>query len=130
MGVNLKINFKNLFILILLFGLLLSISSVSAVELDEEGSIAENAISMDIDDDNYISTSNDLKSDDADLKKDKDKLSSTISVNGNSFEDIQSAIDNASENDVIELNGTFYGSGERISVTKTITIQFESGAIL
>ena len=120
-----------LFILILSFGLLLSISSVSAIDLEEDGSIVENAISMDIDADNYIDTSNDFKSNDNwDLKKDKDKISSSISVNGDSFEDIQSAIDNASENDVIELKGTFYGSGERINLNKTITIQSESGAIL
>lgn len=130
MGENLRISFKMLFILILSFGLLLSVSSISAIDLDENGSIVENAISMDIDD-NYIGTSNDFKSEDgADLNKDKNKLSSIISVNGDSFEDIQSAIDNASEKDVIELNGTFYGSGERITVNKVITIQSESGAIL
>lgn len=46
----------------------------------------------------------------------------SITVNGDTFEDIQKAIDNANSGDTIELNGTYSGNGTPIIINKTIKI--------
>ena len=46
------------------------------------------------------------------------------------FTDIQTAIDNASENDTIELEGTYKSQGSEIKIDKAITISSKNGATL
>ena len=46
------------------------------------------------------------------------------------FTDIQTAIDNASENDTIELEGIYAGQGSEIKIDKAITISSKNGATL
>ena len=46
------------------------------------------------------------------------------------FTDIQTAIDNASENDTIELEGTYKSQGSEIKIGKAITISSKNGATL
>ncbi|WP_407392183.1 right-handed parallel beta-helix repeat-containing protein [Methanobrevibacter sp.] len=66
----------------------------------------------------------------------------TVSAEGNStqtlekspevksFDDIQSEIDLASENDTIELEGTYASQGKEIIINKSITITSKNGATL
>lgn len=44
------------------------------------------------------------------------------------FDDVQKAIDDAKENDTIELNGTYYGNGRQISLEKSLTFQGKENA--
>ena len=46
------------------------------------------------------------------------------------FTDIQTAIDNASENDTVELEGTYKSQGSEIKIDKAITISSKNGATL
>ena len=46
------------------------------------------------------------------------------------FTDIQTAIDNASENDTIELEGTYKSQGSEIKIEKAITISSKNGTTL
>ena len=46
------------------------------------------------------------------------------------FTDIQTAIDNASENDTVELEGTYKSQGSEIKIEKAITISSKNGATL
>ena len=57
---------------------------------------------------------------------DNDALQSTITVSGNTFSDIEKAIDKAKANDVIKLSGTYTGSGSSIYIDKPVTIQGDS----
>lgn len=43
-------------------------------------------------------------------------------VSGNTFTDIQNAVNNAKDNDVIELNGKYTSSKSEITITKSLTI--------
>lgn len=58
------------------------------------------------------------------LKADNSEvLSATISVDGNSFEDIRSAIESSNDGDTILLNGGIYtGTGMEITINKKVTI--------
>lgn len=53
-------------------------------------------------------------------------------VKGNSFKDIQDVVDSADDNDVIILNGTYYGHSlsDQIFVNKSITIEGKNNATL
>ena len=55
----------------------------------------------------------------------EDSLQKTVTVTGNTFDDIQDAVDSASKGDVIKLSGTYSGSYS-ISVKKSITLQGDS----
>ena len=44
----------------------------------------------------------------------------TIQANGNTFQDIQDTINNASDNDVIYLEGTYAGNGDKITLDKPL----------
>ena len=46
------------------------------------------------------------------------------------FTDIQTAINNASENDTVELEGTYKSQGSEIKIDKAITISSKNGATL
>lgn len=50
-------------------------------------------------------------------------LSATHTVSGNTFGDIQNAIDNAQEGDTIELSGDYVGNGSEIRIDKALNIQ-------
>ena len=59
----------------------------------------------------------------------KDSLSSTKTVSGNTFADIQNAVDSASAGDTISLSGNYTGDGNEIKISKALTIE-GNGAIL
>ena len=63
---------------------------------------------------------------------DKVKTNSKAStpVTGNTFQDIQDAIDNANEGDTLELSGTYYGNGTEIAINKQLTIQGDGSTVL
>ena len=50
-------------------------------------------------------------------------LEISANVAGNTFEDIQKVVDSAAENDTIELNGVYKGSGKEIKINKNIIIK-------
>jgi predicted outer membrane repeat protein len=56
-------------------------------------------------------------------------LSTTYSVNGNTFDDIQKTINSARDGDTVELSGNYVGSSE-ITVKKPITIVGKNNAVL
>lgn len=58
-----------------------------------------------------------------------DTVSATRTVTGNTFADIQNAINLASEGDTISLSGLYSGEGQRIKINKALTIE-GNGAIL
>ena len=47
-----------------------------------------------------------------------------------SFDDIQNAINQVSENDTVELEGTYTGQGKEITIDKPVTITSKNGATL
>ncbi|WP_296859004.1 hypothetical protein [uncultured Methanobrevibacter sp.] len=51
-------------------------------------------------------------------------------INGGTFEDIQTAIENANDGDTIQLNGTFKSTGKEINIDKNITINGGQKTIL
>lgn len=125
-----KIVGKILF-LTLLFSLIFSFAVVSASEnLTFEQSVSNN-ISIDSEStnpsDNMLEGHNRVSScvEDSLLMEDSDNhcLKSDIHISGNTFNDIQTAINNANAGDIIFLNGnTYYGSGNEISISKQITL--------
>lgn len=64
------------------------------------------------------------------LSRFKSVLTSSYSLNGGSFEDIQSAINHAADGDDIILNGTFTTTGSVIVINKTLTIIGSPNAVL
>lgn len=54
----------------------------------------------------------------------------TKTLDGGSFDDIQSAIDEMKDGDTLDLKGTFKSNGKPINVTKSITIKSSSKATL
>ena len=58
-----------------------------------------------------------------DLQITTEALSTTHAVSGNTFADIQNAIDNAKEGDTIELSGDYVGNGSEIRIDKALDIQ-------
>ena len=54
----------------------------------------------------------------------------TISVNGTSYEDIQMAVDSFADNDVLELDGYFSGTRNKVKIDKNITLKGINGATL
>ena len=61
---------------------------------------------------------------------DDEPLTSTVKPSGNTFADIQTAVNNANANDVIELDGTYTSSGKTIAVKKSLTFNGVNGATL
>lgn len=57
-------------------------------------------------------------------------LEATVTPSGKTFNDIQRAVNSAHANDVIELNGTYTGSGKEISVKKSLTFSGVGDATL
>lgn len=59
---------------------------------------------------------------------DDNLLESTVTVSGNTFDDIETAIDNANKNDVIKLSGTYSSKGSSIYIDKSVTLQGSSAS--
>ena len=57
-------------------------------------------------------------------------LSTERVVSKKTFNDIQTVINSASTNDVIKLSGTYYGSGKKITIGKSITLRGDGETIL
>ena len=60
----------------------------------------------------------------------EETLSSTRTVSGNTFTDIQNTIDSAEDGDTIELSGQYTGSGDPIWVNKTVTIAGKEDTVM
>ena len=145
--------FKKLLILFLISALILGVGAVSAADdlgaadeiINTEVSADLNAIddSQSIDDsnsDDIISVNEENENEEiqsgesASLGEDNDILKesgNTITVEGNTFEDIQTAINSASEGDTIVLSGTYYGDGEPIYIySHNLTIKGNQQTVL
>lgn len=61
---------------------------------------------------------------------DDEPLAATVKPSGNSFANIQTAVNNANAGDVIELDGTYTSSGKTIAVKKSLTFNGVNGATL
>ena len=125
---------RSLTILSILCILFLSLSIVNA---------SENL--NDIDDMNYIENEDatlGCEVEDESLLENEEIITETVEINdredsniqrsssSSTFEDIQSKIDNAEENDVIELDGLYLGNGNLIKVNKTVTLKGKSSTTL
>ena len=141
--------FKKLLILFLISALILGMGAVSAADdlgaseeiINTEVSADLNAIddSQSIDDsnsDDIISVNEENENEEiqsgesASLGEDTDILKAsgnTITVQGNTFNDIQNAIDSASVGDTISLSGTYYGNGEPITINNNISAVIGNG---
>lgn len=117
--------YKNIILItLLLIALTIGVGSVSASQdnatvdeltvnedMDVESSVIDEVVAEDSD--NYLSSNGSL-----------------IILNGGTFEDIQKAVDESSDEDVIELHGTFESTGMSISVYKNLTFNGVNGTIL
>ena len=56
------------------------------------------------------------------LKKNNENITLKEPVSGGTFNDIQTAINNAGKGETIELSGLYTGDGTRITINKTLTI--------
>ncbi|ADC46927.1 adhesin-like protein [Methanobrevibacter ruminantium M1] len=137
-----EIRYKNLLKVFTIFlVLLISCGFASAVSDLDEGNSAN------IVDNGDLSLSDNMMSESADNCKNLETIeeSHTFSekntvkdvsyglstpIDGNTFEDIQTAIDNAADGDIIELNGTYFGNGSDIKITKDLTISGNLETIL
>ena len=84
---------------------MLAISAVSASDLNATGDFVSEVV---MDDDLEIVQ--------------EDIVSTTHVVEGNTFDDIQIAIDNSVSGDIIELSGNYTGNGKVINVDKKLNI--------
>ncbi len=122
---------------------LLAISAVSASEIDNDFcddslNSLEPVNNVDLDEENlHFNDENQVCVDDDEiLSYDKsstiyssNSVGNSITVNGNTFEDIQNTIDMANDNDIIILSGSYKGNGSAIVVNKPLTFK-GSNAIL
>lgn len=102
--------------------LLLAILAIGAVSAADEN-VTENAIAVD---DNTLM---DLNTENTLEISDGENLSTTHTVSGNTFADIQNVINMANEGDTIYLSDLYSGNGNRIKINKALTIE-GNGAIL
>lgn len=121
----------------LLLALFTSVGAIYAISNN-----TANTLIFDVDSiDNSISVCSDEKAIDIDKgncalnTQEKDVeingyLNDELLANELTFDDIQNKIDNASENDIIELEGTYQGNGKEIVVNKSIIIDGKSKTIL
>ena len=72
--------------------------------------------------DELINLNNDDESNVGVNEIDNDILSTERSVSQKTFNGIQTAINAASSSDVIKLSGTYYGSGQKITISKKISL--------
>ncbi len=107
----------------ILFVSLLAISAVNAVEnvTDDVANVEDMPIE--------VASEEIAIDDDLEIAPD-DSLSATYNVSGNTFLDIQNAIDGAKDNDTIELSGNYTGNGTVITINKTLNIVGKGETIL
>lgn len=97
--------FKKIILITLLLFAVLTISSVSAADnLTDEGAL-QDAPSEEIE------LSEDANEEVIETPASNEELSSTITVEGNTFSDIQTAVNNAKDGDTIKLDGTYIFDG-------------------
>jgi predicted outer membrane repeat protein len=135
---------KKYFLISILIVFIISIGFVSASNtVNSENNMTDNYLnsiespeSISADDSvdlntNYADTENLNVAEDNSLQSgDGELLSSTIKPSGKTFNDIQKAVDKAKAKDVIELDGSYTGSGKVITVKKTLTFTGVNGATL
>ena len=100
---------KCLIFLSLIFVLIISLSAVSATDLDNDNYNV-----------NYVDNYVDNYANDYAMINDNDFNS--LGDSKLSFDDIQSKIDKAQDGSTIELNGTYYGNGKAININKNLKI--------
>ena len=132
-------DYKNGLIIFSLFLILiLSLGSISASEdLDNQLEDVDSSIDDDIGIADEINSNNEINDNDDNIETNIDENilseedpSNTITLNGGTFEDIQTAVNDASDGDTIELNGTFESTGNLIGVDKNLTFQGLQDAVL
>lgn len=60
----------------------------------------------------------------------EEELSAAYLVNGSTFKDIQTAVNNAKNDDTIEISGNYVGDGSEITINKKLHIVGKDGAVL
>ena len=120
-----KLLFISIFIICIL-----AIGSVSASEVlsdSEDGADSADLVLTDVHSDSAnVLRDGDLDNGDLLINENPN----TVTPGGNTFEDIQESINNASDNDIILLDGVYTGSGAEIKVNKTLTIMSQSQSTL
>ena len=144
--INIKTKSKVLIVLSVFLILAVFMASVSAVDdnaalgTDEAVDQADETLAVEgssagtTDDDSGLKELDDGNKSTKNLlgaTNDKEILGSTITVDGNTFLDIQNAIDSATAEDTIYLNSQIYtGSGSEINIDKSLTIIGSEGCTL
>ena len=109
---------------------MLTIGFASASEASDLYDASDNTLDSSLE----IESSEDLSASDegASLTQtsDDEPLTATVKPSGKTFANIQTAVDNAKANDVIELDGTYTSSGKTIAVKKSLTFNGVNGATL
>ena len=131
---------KGLIIFSLFFILILSLGAISASDdfdnqmgdADSDLSVNENInLANENNDEDIVSNiENDVNEKDNDDNILSEEIPSTITVNGGTFGDIQNAINESNDGDIIELNGTFVSTGDSISFSQNLTIKGTEGTVL
>lgn len=133
MGYSMKFYKKSLILFLIL---IVSIGMVSACEIDDGSTAVFNDVEADsIAEADLVSidqeeTALSIDQGDETPLSDDETTPITKTLNGGSFSDIQSSIDELNDGDTLELNGTFKSNGEVINVTKSITIKSAAKATL
>ena len=102
-------NKKFIFVLILF---ILTVGCSSAVYANDSNMTVEEAVSNDVLEINQDET-----------------LSTTYSVDGTSFSDIQTVVDNANDGDTIKISGNYTGSWSQIEVKKSLNFVGDSATL-
>lgn len=107
---------KVLLVICLIIYVAFSISTISASD------ISENITATDAD---AIATAEHVQEDIINSNENypEETLSASHTVNGNTFADIQNAVNNAKSGDTINLHGTYIGTGTHIKIDKPLTIE-------
>ena len=114
---------------------ILSIGFVSATEIgsDDEISNSDEISEMSLDqttdlktDENSFEIQTETQADNIENEEDGD---SSLSISGNTFEDIKNAISISEENSTIKINGTYVGNGNSIYIKKNITLEGENAVL-
>ena len=116
---------KEVFIFLLFFSLIIGLGAVSASEnVSDTYAIEEysNFEGIPVVEDNIDIGSGNAADANENISYCDDYSNNGLSLNGGTFEDIQAVINNASDGDTIELNGTYVSIGNAITVSKNLTI--------
>ena len=121
-------NYKGIIIFILCIFVFLSITSVCAGEANETAIATTGETQIVIQTDELASIDNCAQKLEA---VNEEPLANSISVSGNTFQNITDAINNACEGDTIYLEGHKYtGNGKHINIDKSLTIIGQNGTVL